>query len=207
MIAWSLEALRASGVIEAVVIAAPPGREAELERIAGEIAGTPADAGFFHPIVVTGGETRAASVGLALAEAPASAEACVVHDAARPLAAARLIAATVARLAARPDAAGVIAAAPLTDTVKRVAADGEEVVATEDRSQLWAAQTPQTFRAGALREAHSRDPETLAAATDDAILVERAGGLVLIEPGGADNLKVTTPLDLRVVEALLRERE
>ena len=206
LIAWALTALRASGAVEAVAIAAPPGHELELERIAGELAGAPGEPGAFHPIVVTGGGTRAASVGLALAEAPASAEICVVHDAARPLAGPRLIEATVARLAARPDAAGVIAGAPLTDTIKRVGADGEKIVATEDRSRLWAAQTPQTFRADALRGVHSADPSTLADATDDAMLIERAGGKVLIEPASAENLKVTTPLDLRVAEMLLRER-
>lgn len=207
LIAWALEALRDAGVLEAVVIAAPPGHEPELERIAGEIAGRPGDPGWFHPVVITGGETRAASVGLALAETPTTAEICVVHDAARPLASPRLIAATVERLASRPNAAGVIAAAPLTDTVKRIAADGEAIAATEDRSQLWAAQTPQTFRTAALREAHSGDASSLAEATDDAMLIERAGGLVLIEPASAENLKVTTRVDLRLAELLLAERE
>lgn len=207
LIAWTLEALRDSGVLEAVVIAAPRGHEVELERIAGEIASAAGNPGSFHPVVVPGGETRAASVGLALAETPTTAEICVVHDAARPLASPRLIAATVKRLASRPDAAGVIAAAPLTDTVKRVAADGEAILATEDRSQLWAAQTPQTFRTAVLRQAHSADPAIVAEATDDAMLIERAGGLMLVEPASAENLKVTTPVDLRLAELLLTQRE
>ena len=76
---------------------------------------------------------------------------------------------------------------------------------TLDRTGLWAVQTPQAFRADALREALS-DPDSLPDATDDAMLVERHGGRVLIHATSPDNLKVTTPLDLRVAELLLRER-
>ncbi|HLM31803.1 MAG TPA: 2-C-methyl-D-erythritol 4-phosphate cytidylyltransferase [Solirubrobacterales bacterium] len=204
LIDWSLEALRASGAVDAVVIAAPPGHERELERLAGQRAGSLGEPGAFHPIVVTGGATRAASVGLALAETPADAELCLVHDAARPLVVPTLIEALVDRLSAQPQAAGAIAAAPLTDTVKR--ADGDAVGETVDRSELWAAQTPQAFRTEILREAHSADSELVAAATDDAMLVERLGGRVLIEPAPPENLKVTTRADLLLAELMLRER-
>ena len=139
-----------------------------------------------------------------------------MHDAARPLVTAKLIDDLVERLAGRPDAAGVIAAAPLTDTVKRadeprpdrgeIAPGGPTVAGTESRRHLWAAQTPQVFRTAALREAIGIDPQRLAEATDDAWLVEQAGGKVLIHPTRADNLKVTTPFDLRVAELLLSER-
>ena len=74
------------------------------------------------------------------------------------------------------------------------------------REHLWAAQTPQVFRAQALREALDTDPRDIAAATDEAMLVERAGGTVLIRPSPPENLKVTTPLDLRIAELLLAER-
>ena len=107
----------------------------------------------------------------------------------------------------------MIAAAPITDTVKRAReprpATGEfergrpTIAKTESRDHLWAAQTPQVFRAEALREALDADPQRLAAATDEAMLVEQAGGKVLIHPAPAANLKVTTPLDLRVAELLL----
>ena len=98
----------------------------------------------------------------------------MVHDAARPLVTPELIDAVVERLASDQDAAGVIAAAPVTDTIKR-AADDDRVEETLDRAGLWAVQTPQAFRADALREALS-DPDSLPEATDDAMLVERRGG-------------------------------
>jgi 2-C-methyl-D-erythritol 4-phosphate cytidylyltransferase len=98
----------------------------------------------------------------------------------------------------------VIAAAPVTDTIKEAAEDGR-VERTMDRSRLWAVQTPQAFRAGSLREALS-DPDALAGATDEAMLVERRGGAVLIHSAPPENIKVTTPFDLRAAELLLRER-
>jgi 2-C-methyl-D-erythritol 4-phosphate cytidylyltransferase len=131
-------------------------------------------------------------------------EIVVVHDAARPLVTAELIDAVVERLASDDEAAGVIAAAPVTDTIKEAGDDGR-VERTLERAGLWAIQTPQAFRATALREAHS-DPASLPDATDDAMLVERRGGRVLIHRAPAENIKVTSPLDLRVAELLLRER-
>lgn len=124
LIAWSLEALRASASVTVVVIAAPHGHEPEIERVAGAVAGRPDAAGSLHPIVVTGGRTRAESVGLALAEVPARAELVAVHDAARPLIEPALVDLLVDRLAGNPEAAAVIAAAPVADTLKRVAEGG-----------------------------------------------------------------------------------
>jgi 2-C-methyl-D-erythritol 4-phosphate cytidylyltransferase len=172
------------------VIAAPPG---QLDEI-----GAAAPDGI-EVVIVAGGDSRSESVAAALQRA--SSELVAVHDAARPLVTAELIDAVLGKLAAEPGAAGVIAATPLTDTVKR--AQGRTIVATEDRDQLWAAQTPQAFRAEALLAAMA-DAERLATATDDAMLVEQAGGMVLIEPAPGENLKVTTPADLRLAEILLR---
>jgi 2-C-methyl-D-erythritol 4-phosphate cytidylyltransferase len=185
---WSLDAFREAGYIKEIVVAAPPEQEE-----------TVAERGV---LAVAGGEHRSESVANAI-------ELCgeaivVVHDAARPLVTPKLINAVVDRLADDPDAAGVIAAAPVTDTIKQ-AGEGGEVERTLDRSGLWAVQTPQAFRTDVLREALS-DPDSLPDATDDAMLVERRGGRMLIHPNPADNLKVTTPLDLRVAELLLRER-
>ena len=117
----------------------------------------------------------------------------------------------VAKLLDRPDAAAVIAAAPITDTVKRAgeprAAGGAfDVAETMNRDDLWAAQTPQVFRTKALREALDTEPERIAAATDDAMLVEQMGGTVLLHASPPENLKVTTPLDLRIAELLLAGR-
>jgi 2-C-methyl-D-erythritol 4-phosphate cytidylyltransferase len=208
MLAWSVEAFAASARVDSVVIAAPPGAEAEVEGAAA--AGDP-------PValsVVTGGASRSESVSLALAAAKV--EIVAVHDAARPLVTPELIDALVDGLAARPDADGVIAAAPLTDTVKRareprpaegeVPRGGPTIAKTESRDHLWAAQTPQVFRAAMMREALDADPQRVAAATDDAMLVERAGGKVLIHPAPAENLKVTTPFELRLAEFLLAAR-
>jgi 2-C-methyl-D-erythritol 4-phosphate cytidylyltransferase len=204
LIEWSLAAFRGCDRVEAVVVAVPPGLERELGP---EVR------------VVDGGATRAESVANALAAVET--EVVAIHDAARPLVTAALVEALVAALASNPEAAGVIAAAPVTDTVKRTAPpartqatfttqDGENVAlvveATEDRSTLWAAQTPQVFRVAALRAALAVDAAGRDAATDEAMLVEAAGGRVLIHPTGPENLKVTTPHDLRLAELLLAER-
>jgi 2-C-methyl-D-erythritol 4-phosphate cytidylyltransferase len=110
----------------------------------------------------------------------------------------------VEELAAEEGVAAVIAATPVTDTIKQAGDEGQ-VDRTLERSGLWAVQTPQVFRVDALREALA-DPEALPDASDDAMLVERQGGRVVIHSTSPDNIKVTTPFDLRVAELLLRER-
>jgi 2-C-methyl-D-erythritol 4-phosphate cytidylyltransferase len=188
MLDWSLEALRAARQVGEIVVAAPPGGVDEL-------------AGADHA-VVAGGRTRSESVAAALEALDA--EYVVVHDAARPLVTAELVDAVIDDLLADPDAGAVVAAAPVTDTIKQVAR-GMEVDRTLDRSSLWAAQTPQAFRTAALRDALG-STSLLSQATDDAMLVERIGGRVLLHEGPAENIKVTTPLDLRVAELLLAKR-
>jgi 2-C-methyl-D-erythritol 4-phosphate cytidylyltransferase len=191
MVEWSIEAFRACGSVRSIVVAAPPGH---VHDLGGHDLG-----------VVSGGATRAQSVANALAAV--GTELVAIHDAARPLLTPELVEELVARLAADPDAAGVIAAAPVTDTVKQVEKNPALVITeTLDRSRLWAAQTPQVFRADALREALEVDARTRDAATDEAMLVEAGGGRVLIHPASPENLKVTTPLDFRVAELLLAGR-
>jgi 2-C-methyl-D-erythritol 4-phosphate cytidylyltransferase len=202
MIEWSIDAFRACDSVRSIVVAAPAGQVGEL---AGQGLG-----------VVPGGATRAQSVANALAAVGTGYVA--IHDAARPLLTPELVEALVADLDANDDATGVIAAAPVNDTIKRAteSASGQfdsdsasnrplAIEATEDRSRLWRAQTPQLFRTEALREAlaAAERPEE---ATDEAMLAEAAGGTVLIHPVAEQNLKVTTPLDLRVAELLLAER-
>ena len=140
-------------------------------------------------VVVVGGDTRSVSVRRGLAAVPAEAEVIVIHDAARPYAEPSLFRAVVA--AVRAGADGAVPGLPVVDTVKQVAPDGT-VVATLDRTGLVAVQTPQAFRAATLRAAHAAGGE----ATDDAALVERAGGRVVVVPGHADNRKITVPRDL-----------
>ncbi len=149
-----------------------------------------------------GGEVRSASVRAALAAAGADADRVLVHDAARPLVTPELIEAVLAGLDGVDCA---IAAAPVTSTVKEAGTD-LIVTRTLERSRLWSVQTPQVFTRAALECALALPPGEVAAATDEALLVERAGGRVRIVPAPAENLKVTTPLDLRVAERLLAGR-
>jgi 2-C-methyl-D-erythritol 4-phosphate cytidylyltransferase len=169
---------------------------------------------------VVGGDSRAGSVRAGLAAVPEPAEIVVVHDAARPLAGPELFRAVVD--AVRAGADGAIPGLPVTDTLKRV--DGELVTETVTREGLARVQTPQAFRADRLREAHasalssgrrrrlrllrqrSAKPPLPREATDDAALVEAAGGKVRVVPGDERNLKVTTAEDLVVAAALFARR-
>jgi 2-C-methyl-D-erythritol 4-phosphate cytidylyltransferase len=203
MIEWSIDAFRACESVRSIVVAAPLGHSGDV-----------ADG---HDLnVVAGGATRAQSVANAL-EAVET-DYVAIHDAARPLLTPELADALVADLDASSEAAGVIAAAPVSDTIKRAVSPSSvqltsdtrakrtlAIEQTEDRSELWAAQTPQVFRTDALRQALAA-AERPQEATDEAMLVEWAGGTVLIHPVEGRNLKVTTPLDLRVAELLLAQR-
>jgi 2-C-methyl-D-erythritol 4-phosphate cytidylyltransferase len=213
LVEWSLAAVRATDSVRSIVVACPPG-------IAGSASGDPGRAGALDGDdlrLLDGGATRAQSVAHALAAVET--ELVAIHDAARPLLTPELLEGVVATLEADPEAAGAIAAAPVTDTVKRVGPetrgafrpyDGRNALrvieATEDRSRLWAAQTPQVFRTAVLREALDVPGEVRNAATDEAMLVEQAGGRVLIHPSSPSNLKVTTPTDLRLAELLLTQQ-
>lgn len=210
MVEWSIAAMRAAPGVRSIVVACPPGHVHEL---GGRDFG-----------VVEGGATRSQSVANALAAVDT--ELVVVHDAARPLLTPELVEGVVATLVGDPDADGAITATPVTDTIKRAAPQAAKpptgssqdlganrpqkaamnVEGTVDRGQLWAAQTPQVFRVEALRRALEADSAQVEAATDEAMLVEAAGGRVLIHPSSPEDLKVTTPLDLRVAELLLAER-
>lgn len=178
-----MEALSRAPSVSQVVIALPPGVEAPAGCVG-----------------VEGGAQRSLSV-LAALGAVAGGDPVVVHDAARPLVTPDLIEEVLAGLAG---ADCVIAAAPVTDTVKE-ARDGA-VVRTLDRSALWVVQTPQAFRRDVLEQALDQPADVLAAATDDASLVEAMGGTVRIVAAPRENLKVTTPLDLRLAELLLADR-
>jgi 2-C-methyl-D-erythritol 4-phosphate cytidylyltransferase len=178
LVAWSLEAARQA--CAGVVLVVPPAASAgawDADRL------------------VTGGATRSQSVRAGLAAVPEDVEIIAVHDAARPLARPALWRAVLHAVAAGAD--GAIPALPVVDTVKEVGPDGH--LFTLDRSRLVAVQTPQAFRAELLRRAH-RDGSD---ATDDAALVEVAGGQVVLVDGQPENLKVTTPLDLILVAALV----
>jgi 2-C-methyl-D-erythritol 4-phosphate cytidylyltransferase len=190
MLQWSVDALRSVRAVEQIVVALPEG----------ELGAAPEGT-----IGVVGGATRSASVNAALAAAPAAASTVIVHDAARPLASPELFERTLAELE-RYQCDAVIAAVPVSDTIKEVAGDGRTVRATLERSRLWAVQTPQVFRRAALERALKAPPEVLAAATDDAWLIEQAGGVVRVAESEPGNIKVTSPTDLRLAEMLLADR-
>ena len=139
---------------------------------------------------VAGGATRSDSVRAGLAAVPAAATVVCVHDAARPLASVALFEAVIAAVGAE-GVDGAVPAVPVTDTIKVVDGSGR-VTATPDRSTLVAVQTPQAFRAAALRRAHAGRTD----GTDDAALVEAAGGVVVVVAGEERNTKITTPADL-----------
>jgi 2-C-methyl-D-erythritol 4-phosphate cytidylyltransferase len=192
LLAESLERLEESGWIDAIVIAAPPDWEEPSILVAEEIAATKVSS------AVTGGESRAESVRLALDEVSADAAVVLVHDAARPLLSEAVIERVLTPLSEGWD--GVVPAVPLADTVKRV--EGDRVLETLPRDDLVAVQTPQAFLADVLRRAVGGD---LAAATDCASLVEAQGGRVKVVEGDPRLLKVTDADDLALVESWLGE--
>jgi 2-C-methyl-D-erythritol 4-phosphate cytidylyltransferase len=194
LVQWSIDALREVGSIEQIVLALPgdPGQAPAGLLEAPGVLGVP------------GGAVRSASVRAALAAAQ-DGDPVLVHDAARPLLAPALAEAVLAALVADERLDGAVAAAPVSDTIKRADESGR-VLETLQRSQLWSVQTPQVFRRAALERALAAPAEVLARATDDAWLIEREGGSVAIVPAGAENIKVTTARDLRLAALLLAER-
>ena len=185
LLEWSLAALQAVGDITQIVAALPAG-----------VAAPPGVIG------VPGGAERSHSVRAALHAAPAS-DCVLVHDAARPMLTPGIVQACLDALR-RDRCEAAIAAAPVADTIKEGA--GGVVVRTLDRTRLWAIQTPQAFRRDALERALASGDAALAAATDDASLIESAGGTVRLVPTTTQNFKVTTPEDLHLAELILRDR-
>jgi 2-C-methyl-D-erythritol 4-phosphate cytidylyltransferase len=196
LLAWTLRALLASGVVDCLVVLAAPGEEARCRSEVLIPHGLPADR------VLAGGADRQASVGAGLAGAPATTDLILVHDGARPLITIDLIRSVVSTAATEGAA---VVAVPVTDTIKVADAD-RRIVETPPRGRLWAAQTPQVFRADWLRDAHARALQDGFRGTDDSVLVERLGYPVRLIPGTSENLKVTTPVDLARAEQVLHER-
>jgi 2-C-methyl-D-erythritol 4-phosphate cytidylyltransferase len=190
MLEWSVTALQGVARVRRIVVALP----------AGEL-----DAAPHGTIGIAGGSVRSQSVREAL-RACGDGDPVIVHDAARPLAPPELFDRALDELD-RSGADAVIAAAPVSDTVKEVGSDGWTVVRTLDRAQLWAVQTPQVFRRAALEHALlGASEDQLTQATDDAWLIEQTGGVVRIVDAHRGNFKVTTPEDLLIAELLLSQR-
>jgi 2-C-methyl-D-erythritol 4-phosphate cytidylyltransferase len=195
LLVHAVRRLAAARSVALIVVAAPPDAVDEVRELLEPVVGA-------VPLtVVPGGEHRQISVGRALAAVPERLPIVLVHDAARPLTPPELVDEVAA--AVRAGRSVVIPVLPVVDTIKRVNALGE-VEATMDRSALRAVQTPQGFDHATLAAAHEAADVD---ATDDAGLAERIGVAVHTVPGRAEALKVTTPFDLVVAEALLnRER-
>lgn len=153
--------------------------------------------------VVPGGDTRQASVKNGMDALPADAQAILVHDGARCLVTEEVIRRVLEGIEKNGNG---VAAVPVTDTIKRASESGQ-VLETLDRSELYAMQTPQGFKAEDLFAAHRKAAEENYLATDDAALVEYWGKAVYLTEGSRENLKLTTPVDLAFAEAILRDRE
>jgi 2-C-methyl-D-erythritol 4-phosphate cytidylyltransferase / 2-C-methyl-D-erythritol 2,4-cyclodiphosphate synthase len=193
LLAHSIDLLEDHPAVDRIVLVVPAEWEEPATLLADELAAGKVVA------AVPGGETRALSVAAGLDVVADDAEAILVHDAARPFATAELIDRLLEALATH---AGAVPAVAVTDTVKRV--KGGRVAETLDRSELRAVQTPQAFRAEALRRAYAAPAGALRDATDCASLVEAVGLDVAVVPGEGGNMKITSPEDLARAEKRLR---
>jgi 2-C-methyl-D-erythritol 4-phosphate cytidylyltransferase len=187
LLSWTLDSL-SSVEFGGKVIAAPPGRVEEVRRIAGEGAK-----------VVEGGATRSESVRRAFqACGVVGSNIVCIHDAARPFVTA---AETEEILKAAEETGAAIAATPVSDTIKNV--QERQIVGTVDRSTLWAAATPQAFRAEILARALESGADT----TDEAALCEALGIPVTVVAISRLGFKITTPEDVHIAESILRSRK
>lgn len=199
VVAWSVDVLDRCG-FERIVIVCPPEQVSEYRESVLEPL-DPSTPVYF----AASGPSRHDSVRSGLGAVPPSVEIVAIHDGARPLITSDVVIGAVDHLTAHPEADGVVVGHPSVDTLKTVA-DGR-VAETLDRARIWSIQTPQVFRLASIMRAHERaagaeDPS----ATDDAALVEAAGGTVLTFEGPRDNIKVTLPEDFALVESVLAQR-
>jgi 2-C-methyl-D-erythritol 4-phosphate cytidylyltransferase len=194
LLAYSLRTIAAVSAIEEAVVTIPEGMQSQARALIREI-------GLEIPVKLTpGGAERQDSVRIALELTSAEAEMVIVHDAARPFATPAMF---EAALAVAQRCGGAIAAIPVADTLKRVAAnpaEGRAIVGTVARANLWQAQTPQAYRRRLLMQAHQRAVTARIVTTDDSNLVEDLGVEVEIVDGSALNFKITTPEDLYLAE-------
>ena len=200
LLVHAVRSLAAAPSIELLVVAAPTDQVDAVRVLLADVL--PQRVAL---VVLAGGASRTESVRLALGVLPAQVDVVLVHDAARPLVPASLVEAVVA--AVRDGAGAVVPGLAVTDTIKDVDEAGV-VTSTVDRSRLRSAQTPQGFNRAVLVAAHEAASAAGEAgqATDDAALVERIGGRVVVVPGSQEAFKVTGPLDLLMAEAVLSAR-
>jgi 2-C-methyl-D-erythritol 4-phosphate cytidylyltransferase len=197
ILAWTLRAAAAARSITWIGIIGQPEDFAAFTEILASLA-------LALPVeLIPGGETRQDSVYNGLMALPEAADRVLIHDGARCLATPDLFDRCAEALNHH---AGLIAAVPVKDTIKRVGPD-LSVTDTPDRSQLWAAQTPQGFHVAPLKQCHHQGRSAGLAVTDDAALFEAFGRSVQIVEGEETNLKVTTPIDLTIAQFVLQQRQ
>jgi 2-C-methyl-D-erythritol 4-phosphate cytidylyltransferase len=191
-----LMALTASNALAAAIIVVPPGEESFV-REALSLAGVE-----LATEVVSGGRERQDSVYNGLLRANPDTDLVLIHDGVRPFVSPGVVLATIE---AAKECGAAVAAVPVTDTIKRVDADGF-VIDTPAREQLWAAQTPQVFRYSLLMQAHQSVRKRGILATDDAALLEHLGVRVKVVRGSYENLKITSEDDLPLAGLILRRQ-
>jgi 2-C-methyl-D-erythritol 4-phosphate cytidylyltransferase len=182
--------------VRKVILVAPEKQRKDLEQL----IVTDRDLGRLECVLESGGPRRQDSVGRGLNRLDDDCEVVVIHDGARPLISPAIIDRCV-ELALKEGAA--VVGVPAKDTIKVVSAS-RRIESTPARNSLWEIQTPQAFRVEIIREAHRRAAQDGIEATDDAMLVERLGKTVAVLEGARSNLKITTPEDLLIAEALIR---
>ena len=196
LVCYSLAAFEQCCVVDAIILVRRPEDAGSAERMV-------RDFGFKKVVaVVDGGVERQDSVWNGLKKCDPATEIVSVHDGARPLVTPALIESTIA--SARSFGTG-IAATKVVDTIKEANED-KTVICTVDRTKLWAMQTPQTVRFQLLREAYAKVLEKKIIVTDEAAAIELLGQQVHLVETSFLNLKVTTPSDLAIAEALLKQR-
>lgn len=198
-LAWSIMAFDATEDIGIIVVVCPEDRMQEYWALAID------PHNFVTPIVMApAGASRQESAFSGLEYVPDNYEYVALHDGARPLISPELITHTINTLKGTLDADGAIVATPAVDTLKVV--ENGVIVGTPDRRVFWNAQTPQVFRSGVYRRAHASALAEGFIGTDDASLIERMGGKVLVVEGKRDNIKLTVPEDYRMLSAIVQSQ-
>ncbi|MBQ9059157.1 MAG: 2-C-methyl-D-erythritol 4-phosphate cytidylyltransferase [Atopobiaceae bacterium] len=199
MVSWSVLAFEAAPSVAHIVVVCPEERLEATQRACTEAINPTTPVSF-----ALSGERRQDSCYNGLAAVPAELPFVAIHDGARPLITCETIERVVGAVRSDMSLAGAICGQPSVDTLKLV--EDQLVVATPDRSLYWCVQTPQVFRVADLSAAYERAKREGYEGTDDASLVERNGGRVLCVESPRDNLKLTVPEDLVVIEAILSAR-
>ena len=196
MLSWSIAAFDAVPDVGLIVVVCPKDRMDEYRTKAID------PYAFVTPIeLAPAGDSRQESAFRGLEATPREFEFVAIHDGARPLIAPGLIEHTINTLKGTIDADGAIVATPAVDTLKVV--ENGVIVGTPDRRAFWNAQTPQVFRSSVYRRAQASALSEGFLGTDDASLIERLGGKVLVVEGKRDNIKLTVPEDYTVLSAVV----